>query len=647
MFYYEVLPASYRYHGSNALTYCGPKKLESGQIVEVGLQSSKTLGIVLNTITKKPEFEVKPILQVLESFRIPKQLLALTDWLAEYYPASIGQLTNMLLPGALAQKSRKIQTFNKSESEDVQSLPKLTSDQKSVVEDILKSKQRSHLIHGNTGSGKTRVYLELVKTLRDSGKSSIILTPEIGLTPQLAESAEDVFSSSVVVLHSGLTPAQRRDRWIQIASSPEPLVVIGPRSALFAPVKDLGLIVLDEAHDTAYKQEQAPYYMTSRVAAKLGELHDAKVVLGSATPLVNDYYTFYEKKLPIHRLASQAIPNKHKSNIEIVNLADRSLFSRSKHLSDNLINAIKQSLDRGEQALIFLNRRGSARVILCGSCGWQAVCPRCDVALTYHSDRHRLQCHTCGHVAVAPASCPVCSSTDLTFRSIGTKAVVSEIERLFTKAKIGRFDSDNQKSENLAAMYSSIKKGEIDIIVGTQILAKGLDLPKLGLVAIVLADTGLSFPDYTAEERSYQLLSQVAGRTNRGHIEGLVVVQTYHPDSSTINQALSEDYKSFYEQQLEQRKKFGFPPFRYLLKLEIERASSASAEKATEKLVNQIKSLGLRIEISDGAPAFTEKILNKYRWHVVIKSTQRSQLLELIKQLPSNIRYDIDPINLL
>jgi primosomal protein N' (replication factor Y) len=280
-------------------------------------------------------------------------------------------------------------------------------------------------------------------------------------------------------------------------------------------------------------------------------------------------------------------------------------------------------------------------------CGWQAVCPHCDVALTYHADKHKLRCHTCGHAAVAPASCPVCSSTDLTFRSIGTKAVTAELERLFPKAKIGRFDSDNKKSDNLAAMYSSIKNGEIDIIVGTQILAKGLDLPKLGVVAIVLADIGLSFPDYTAEERSYQLLSQVAGRTNRGHIEGLVVVQTYHPDSAILNQALNEDYASFYVQQLVQRKKFGFPPFRYLLKLQVERASSTSAEKATQKLVKHIKGLGLRIEVSEGAPAFTEKILNKYRWHVVVKSTHRSQLLELIKQLPANVRHDIDPINLL
>ncbi len=346
-------------------------------------------------------------------------------------------------------------------------------------------------------------------------------------------------------------------------------------------------------------------------------------------------------------MKERAIVNKYGSRVEIISLRDRTKFSKSNWISSDMLEAIRLNFAKNQQSLVFLNRRGSARLVLCQSCGWHAACPRCDISLTYHGDQHHVRCHTCGYKATAPSSCPVCSSADLSFKSIGTKALVADLERQFPKAKIQRFDSDNAKSERLEAQFETVKSGTADIIVGTQLLAKGLDLPKLGLVGIINADTGLYFPDFTAEERTFQLISQVTGRANRGHRDTKVIVQTYDPDNQTLTQALNKDYEGFYEQQLAQRKAFGFPPFRYLLKLKVERSSPQSAEKAADNLSNELRQLGLKLEVSAPAPAFTEKIQNRYRWQVIVKAVDRKLLLEIIQQLPSGVGYDIDPTNLL
>lgn len=644
MKFYEVLVASQRYHGDKALTYGSDEDLAAGQVVMVPLQRQTVAGIVVRAVSK-PSFAVKPISNSIES-AVPPELIRLADWLHGYYPAPLGQVISLLLPASIRQKSRTKQKPAEIPGKATV-LPPLTARQTKIVESILKDTARMHLLHGETGSGKTRVYIELMKKTLAEGRSCLLLTPEIGLTPQLTETVEASFPGRTTVLHSELTPSQRRNRWIAVAGNDQPQIIIGPRSALFAPVRGLGYVIVDEAHDDAYKQEQAPHYQTTRVAAKLGELHQAKVILGSATPLVSDYFTFKSKNLSVHVMPEKAIASSFGSSIDIVSLRERSHFTRSNWLSVQMLAAIDHNLSGGLQSLIFLNRRGSARLVSCQDCGWQALCPRCDLPLTYHGDSHHMQCHTCGYRSNTPASCPQCNSSEITFRSIGTKAIVGELERLYPKARILRFDSDVTKADRLEAQYDNVRSGKTDIIVGTQMLAKGLDLPKLGMVGVVLADTAMYFPDYTADERTFQLLRQVSGRVDRGHRDTKVIVQTYHPESTTLQHALNKDYEAFYETQLKERQAFGFPPYRFILKLRVERASLAAAERAARQLAETVRSLGLRIEVSDPAPAFIEKTYGRYRWQLIIKSVDRGLLVKVIAALPANIQYDIDPTNLL
>lgn len=642
--YYEVMVASQRYHGDEALTYTSEEHFEIGQIVVVPMQRQNILGVVTARLSHKPAFETKAIVWAIGSSPLPTQIIELINWLKLYYPAPLGSLMQLALPSSLLQTSQK--PFEPKSKKSV-SAPPLTAEQKKVVQQIDSLLPQSVLLHGDTGTGKTRVYVELAEKQLAAGRSVLVLTPEIGLTPQLALTLEEVFGSAVIVLHSNLTPAQRRNRWLHVLESTKPVVVVGPRSALFAPLHNLGLIIIDEAHDSAYKQEQQPYYQTSRVAAQLGRLHKVKVILGSATPLVADYYAFTEKKLPILRMQESAITHSFELHVSVVELSDRTKFSRSPYLSQALIEAINTTRERGEQSLIFLNRRGTARLVLCEQCGWTAQCPNCDLSLTYHGDKHQMHCHVCNYSEAAPTKCPSCGHTDIAFKSIGTKTLVEELQRLFPDAIIKRFDTDLKKHERMEEIYESVKTGEVDILVGTQMLAKGLDLPQLSLVGIVVADTSLFIPDFSAEEHTYQLLSQIMGRVGRGHRHGTVIIQTYHPEHTALQAAIERNYATFYERQIQEREMFRFPPFTYLLKLTLSRASSKSAQTAAQKVIEKLRALNLAVEITGPSPSFYERTHGKYHWQIIVKSRDRKHLLTIIKNLPSNTSYDIDPVSLI
>lgn len=644
MYFYEVFVNSQRYHGLEPLTYSCEEVLNEGTIVAVPFGARSAIGIINQTV-KKPDFNTKAIDKVLFRAPIPAHLLALHHWLADYYPGPLGFITQLFVPVSIHITSR--QPFKASSSAPAAlKLPDLTEKQQRAVSTISKQ-SGSFLLHGETGSGKTRVYQELAKQALQEDKSSIILTPEIGLTPQLAKSFEDTFPGKVVIIHSNQTPAERREAWKWIVLSDKPLIIIGPRSALFSPVRNPGLIVIDEAHDNAYKQEQMPYYQTSRVAAKLSELSGAKLVLGSATPPVQDYFVFEQKKLPIIVMEHSALKRDTKVTVEIVDLKNREDFTRSPWLSNTLLTAVEASLNNSKQSLIFLNRRGTARLVLCQNCGWQAMCPRCDLPLTYHGDSYELRCHTCGFTSSPPSSCPVCHKPEIQFKSVGTKTIVDEIKRLFPRARVQRFDSDTTKAERLEAQFDKVISGDVDILVGTQMLSKGLDLPNLTVVGVVLADTSLYFPDYTAEERTFQMLRQVIGRVGRGHADGSVVIQSYHSKSTTLSTAVSKNYEQFYNAQLEERKTYRFPPFYFVLKIVVERSVQSTAQSAAHELAQKILQQGFVIELSGPSPAFVEKSRNKYRWQLVVKSKQRSELTKIVRSLPKNCMYDLDPTNLL
>ncbi len=644
MWYAHVLVADASYHRDEPLTYASQKKLEIGSVVVVPLQKKRVLGIV-SELVDKPSFSAKEILEYPELAALPRTSLDLLAWMREYYPAPLGITTQLFLPDSLPKKPN---TPNEaSRPFEPVALPSLTNDQAKALKEI--TQPGLHILHGQTGSGKTRVYVELAMRMFDMGRSSIILTPEIGLTSQLANTFRSVFGERVVVMHSGLTGASRRRAWLWLLEQKTPVVVVGARSALFGPLGNVGLIVADESHETSYKQDQAPYYHTVAVAAKLGSLQKAMVVLGSATPLVSDYFIAKAKGRPIigmHQVAAGAT-SPEEAVAHVVDLKDRNQFSKSPYLSTAIIDGVKESLGRHEQVLLFLNRRGTARVIFCEKCGWQAACPHCDLPLVYHGDHHAIRCHSCSYKAPAPSSCPACKSPDVVFKSVGTKAIAQEAKRLFPEAKIMRFDTDNKKSERLESHYDNVRAGDVDILVGTQTLAKGLDLPKLGLVGVVIADTGLYFPDFSAQERTYQLLSQVLGRIGRGHRQGRAIIQTYSPESPLLKAVLTKNWDIFYNTELEERRAFLFPPFCYVLKLSCKRASSTRAQENASEFAEQLRRQNNNIKIEGPAPAFHEKVQNKFIWQLIIKAKRREHLTRIIKQLPSGWSYDIDPMNLL
>lgn len=647
MYYYEVLIGDLRYHGKSALTYASEAVLSKDSVVRIALRNKPVLGIVTQSVNE-PAFTSKPIAAIATAPPLPPESLQLADWLYTYYPAPFGSVIRQFLPPSTAfPKTENIQTTD-TPKQTGPTAPPLTTEQTAALHDI--QSPGYYLLHGITGSGKTRVYIELALRTLKAGRSVILLTPEIGLTAQLIASLTTSLSCPIYVLHSRQTAAERRDVWYAILCSTEPIVVVGPRSALFAPVHNIGLIVLDESHDQAYKNESAPHYRTERVAAKLAELHKAYMISGSATPSIEEYHMAQAKKRPIlhlDSLAKQTDNSLLQSDNLIVDMRERGNFIKSNILSDLLIDAMRLALTNHEQTLLFLNRRGTAGAILCNNCGWQSLCPHCDLPVTYHGDTHTVRCHICGRTWPLLNSCPECQHTELLLKSIGTKAVVEEVARLFPEARVHRFDSDIEKSDHIEQQLAELQDGSIDIIVGTQMITKGLDLPKLSVVGVLNADSSLLIPDYSANERTYQLLTQVIGRAGRGHRQGIVVVQTYNPDQPVIRAAVSQDWKTYVEHELLERKTFHFPPFTFLLKLTCARATSQAAEKAAHVLKRRLEETSQKIQIEGPSASFHPRERGKYRWQLIIKSSSRPRLVEIIQQLPSGWAHDIDPTTLL
>jgi len=642
--YYEVLVGSQRYHGDKPLTYSCKEPLENGQLVSVPLGKKTANGVVIKK-TQKPSFKTKPIVAHWPGILLPDSSTELLRWMQAYYPGPTGPIVDLFLPAAIT-KTMRLATASPPLT-TVWEQPELTNQQKTVLAQIKQCSPNALLLHGETGSGKTRIYLELARENFESGKSVVILTPEIGLTKPLLDTFVGVFGDRVIGIHSAMSAAERRAQWLKIRAMKGPVVVIGPRSALFMPTRNIGAIVVDEAHDGAYKQDQSPRYHATRVAAQLRRIHNATLLLGTATPSVSDYWGFLSKELPIVRLKGSAIRSTTTTNTYTIDSRDRSNFTRSPYLSDTLIANIQTSLENNEQSLLFLNKRGSARLILCRSCGWRANCPRCDTALTFHGDTHDLRCHSCETTQTVPNTCPSCNNTDLIFKSIGTKSLESEVKKLFPAAKVGRFDGDTHKANGLSARISELRTGAIDIIIGTQSITKGFDLPKLSVVGIVQADTSLGLPDFTASERTFQLISQVSGRIGRGHRSGVVIVQTYNPNNRVITQATKNDYSAFYATEIKEREKYDFPPFVHLMVITCSRKSRASTIKACNLIKQHLQHSGLRVRIDGPAPKFIERKGEKYYWQLVLRSKSRSTLVECIALLPTGCTHDIDPDTLL
>lgn len=642
MKYYEVALTQSKNSPHSVLTYSSETSYDVGALVRVPLRTSNDVGVVMHEVPKPTGFETKSISGDLDGLKLPKQLTKLAHWISEYYQAPLGAVLKMMVPRG-AETARRGQTgkTKKGTVSRHSSSHELTNDQKRALREIEASTTTS-LLHGVTGSGKTRIYIELAKKMKNAGRATIVLVPEISLTSQIVADFENEFGN-VFVTHSTMTESERHKVWLEIAKSSSP-IVIGPRSALFSPVMNLGLVVIDECHDGAYKQDKSPRYNVLKVARKLADYHKAKLILGSATPSITDYY-LASTKSGIVRLATP-ITSHASRTVAVVDM--RSM--KGETFSQEFIKQLKQTLECGEQALIYHNRRGTAPIVLCSKCSWVAECPKCHIPMVLHLDQHSLNCHTCSHSQKLPTSCPDCANTDIIFKGIGTKRLVTELEKLFPEYTVARFDTDSKKSETVASRYQELYDGSIDIIVGTQMIAKGLDLPKLSFGGVVSADTGLSIPDYSASEKVFQLLYQVIGRVGRHTGASYVGIQTMSPDNPVIEFASRQDYEGYYAWAIKQRELGQYPPYTHLLLLTCSYASRQSAQNAADKALETIEEMSLdNIKISGPAASFYEQRGTKYRWQLLVRAKSRSNLVEIARVFESNNKWvvDLDPSSLL
>ena len=539
---------------------------------------------------------------------------------------------------------------------------RLTATQESALKSIqasLREKAEEHssppvfLLHGVTGSGKTEIYLQALAEAVRLGKQGIILVPEISLTPQTIERFASRFRDRVAVLHSQLSLGEQFDEWHRISNG-EADVVIGPRSAIFAPLPDLGLIVIDEEHEWTYKQhDQSPRYHTRDVALKLAELTGAVVILGSATPDVQTFYHAQKGEYRLLQLPERVVPSEHSPlpQVTVVDLREelkagnRSMFSRS------LSQVINKVLAGKEQAILFLNRRGAATHVQCRNCGFVMNCRRCEVPLTHHSAEDNLVCHQCNYRMPVPQVCPQCLSQRIKFLGVGTQKLEQEANQAFPQARLLRWDSDvTRRKHSHQQILNRFRAHEADILIGTQMVAKGLDLPQVTLVGVISADTAMNLPDFRAGERTFQLLSQVAGRAGRGILGGEVIIQTYSPEHYAVQAAARHDYALFYDREISYRRQLHNPPFSQLASLIYTHTNDRRCQKETERmqrlLIEERDAKGIAgLSLIGPAPAFIHRLRGRFRWQVILRGSGLSVFLSQIP-FPQGWTVDIDPVGL-
>ena len=531
----------------------------------------------------------------------------------------------------------------------------------SAVEDALAAPEKAKpiLLHGVTGSGKTEIYLQAIQSTLASGRTAIVLVPEISLTPQTVERFKSRFADAqdtVAVLHSHLSEGERHDEWHKIHAG-RARIVVGARSAVFAPLENLGLIVVDEEHETSYKQEEAPRYHARDVAVVRAKMEKCVVLLGTATPSLESYHNAVQQKYQLLNL-TQRVDNCQMPLMRIVDLRlERRKEKAAAILSEKLRAAITARLEKHEQTILFLNRRGFSTSLLCSNCGEARDCPNCSVALTFHRGAARLTCHLCGHTAAVPKKCPACSQDTLIYAGFGTEKVEANVTQIFPQAIVRRMDADSMsRKDAYRDTLQAFRSGKIDILVGTQMIAKGLHFPNVTLVGIINADLALHMPDFRAGERTFQLLTQVAGRAGRGETPGEVFVQTYTPFSPSIQFARHHDFAGYFEQELEFRERCDFPPFKHAVLITVRSEHEGRAKLSAETLVRRLKeNLGAEFIVGDATPAPLEKLQGQFRFHILMRGEAIMRLSRLIREtldklpLPEDVlaSVDVDPYQLL
>ena len=529
------------------------------------------------------------------------------------------------------------------------SVPELTGSQRCVW-DSLKEGMHSggyceYLLFGVTGSGKTELYLRATEEALSSGRSAVCLVPEIALASQTVERFMSRFPRRVILLHSGLSPGEQVDEWERVQRT-TPCVVIGPRSALFAPAEKLGLIVLDEEHEWTYKQDDmSPRYHARTVAREMAIRLGIPLLLGSATPDVETFTRVANGDTRLLELP-QRIGDVGLPPIEVVDMRDELRAGNVSLFSSRLLCAIKEVLAHGEQVLLFLNRRGTATVVQCRRCGHVFACPRCSVALAYHAARGRLVCHRCGYSIRTPDRCPQCKSARIRYLGVGTQRIVDEVHSVFPGARVVRWDSDVPvRTRSQSGFHDAIHAGDVDVIVGTQMVAKGLDFPNVTLVGAISADLGLTLPDYRAGERTFQLLCQVAGRAGRGLKPGRVVAQVYEPDSYVIRSAAAQDYRAFYEAEMKYRDEAFYPPFCSVIRLMYAHTNDDRSRAEAARVYHELSThAGDTLRVTGPTPAFMHRLRGRYRWQVLVRGLDPASLVAGLT-LPNGWVIDVDPLS--
>lgn len=661
-----------------ALTYRVPDNLKGdpalcrGQCVQVPLGKRKVSGILLEPTNDPGAFTLKDIVAIdHERPCLNESFMRWLEWLSRYYIHPIGQVTEMAFPPlARAKKERKSHKSPVTPELPQTAPPTLTEEQSRVVTDIQNSSGfQVHLVHGVTGSGKTEIYIRLLEEVVRSGKQGIVLVPEISLTPQLIDRFARRFGNAIAAIHSHLTPREKTNQWWAMMEGKKQ-VLIGARSALFCPLPNLGMIVIDEEHESSFKQDEKLKYHARDAAIMLGKFANCPVVLGSATPSLETWHNADLGRYKLHQLKAR-VADRQMPTIDVVDMREERDVRKQNGthelpfwMSDTLFSALSENLDRGQQSALFLNRRGVAQAVVCPDCGYVPECPNCAVKLTLHGKSHLL-CHYCDFHQTLTEHCPECPDGEPKPIGLGTEMIENDLRKLFPGARLARMDRDEINTrEDLEQMIQEVENREVDILVGTQMIAKGLDFPGLTLVGLVMADVSFNLPDFRASERSFQLLTQVAGRSGR-HLDegaGRVIIQTYNPDHASILHTCAHDYEGYAKYDLNFREAVRYPPFWRLASFRIHGLDLEKVKLAARRLRVRAEALQQhsqsysQVEILGPAQAPLAKLRNQHRWQLLVKAPDAACLGSFCRKLCENqdwipsavkVAVDIDASHLL
>lgn len=625
--------------------------VQAGMRVMVPFGKRNLQAYVIDIMDKAPsvDFEIKGITRVIDKEPIfDRKDYELAVWMEKFYFSSRGEVLDTMIPGG-----RRDTVFSGLDADEAMPRPDVTlsEEQENAVKTIMETDYRMYYLFGVTGSGKTEVFLRCAEKVIAEGGQVIYLVPEITLTHQLALQVLKRFQNNVAILHSGLTDSQRIAQWRRIKRS-EVGLVIGARSAVFAPFSNLKMIIIDEEHENSYKSGNAPRYHARQVAQKRISDCGGKLLMGSATPSLESWQMMKDPSKMVridltHRVGGGSMPR-----VEIADMSkEEGIFS--KVLQEKML----RTLAAGKQVILFLNRRGFSYYFHCRSCGYELKCPNCDIALTYHKRHNVLQCHYCGYSQKPITVCPDCGSMDVMYSGFGTEQVEQEISRLFPLYRVARLDTDTVAKDrsNIQKTLDDFRAGKIQILLGTQMVAKGLNFPNVQLVGIIMADSGLLIPDFRAEERTFDLLVQVSGRSGRADSNGEVIVQTRMKDNPAISFAAKGDVEGFFNQELSIRKDTKFPPFSRMVNIVVRSSNAAAARGFADTLAKMLTSQARKTLVYGASECPIEKIRTYYRFQILLRSTNPADMLSLLNRVmkevkvPYNVSVDIDmdPIDLL